>query len=195
MWIWTGAYVYDDIEYANEMLEFCQAPHGNSDYRITRLLLWTDEDMLLGAGKQKVKNFVKKAHAAGLKVDLLTGDGHWASDALKHIPKRICDKLVVYNSIADEDEQFDGIHFDIEPHVVDTWRDEPTGRDGYNDQAQTSFVEILAYCQTELGHLGTTVAADIGHDYYHYSWELWGALMESKAADYIGIMNVSKLET
>ena len=96
-------------------MDFCLVPHGNIDYRIT--------------GKQKVAQFVEEAHAPGLKAALVTGDGHWASDALKHIPERICDELVVYNSLTDEKEQC---------------------------QAHNSFVVIVASYKPELDYLGTS---------------------------------------
>ncbi|MYL32459.1 hypothetical protein GLW08_06775 [Pontibacillus yanchengensis] len=65
--------------------------------------------------------FIKQATANNMKVHALMGSPKWGLEAYtKHAVKRV-DMVKGYNANVEKDEQFVGIHFDVEPYTLDQW--------------------------------------------------------------------------
>lgn len=70
------------------------------------------------------QSFIKKAGEAGIAVHALNGDPRWGLK--QNQPKLLAwvDWVIAYNKSAAEEEKFSGIHLDIEPHLLPTWKKE-----------------------------------------------------------------------
>ncbi|KGP73102.1 hypothetical protein [Pontibacillus yanchengensis] len=82
--------------------------------------------------------FIKQATANGMKVHALMGSPKWGLESYtKHAVKRV-DMVEAYNSTVAKDEQFVGIHFDVEPYTLDQWdKDRATVLTEWWSSAQT----------------------------------------------------------
>lgn len=70
---------------------------------------------------QVYSDFVKKATAAGIEVHAMGGHPVWALEQNRDRMLRLVDWVKAYNKQVSNDEQFRGIHLDIEPYVMPEW--------------------------------------------------------------------------
>ncbi len=68
-----------------------------------------------------------KAAAAGIEVHAMGGHPVWALEANRERMLRLVRYVKAYNRSAAPEEQFRGIHLDIEPYVLPLWREDPEG--------------------------------------------------------------------
>ncbi|MFC0523388.1 poly-gamma-glutamate hydrolase family protein [Pontibacillus salicampi] len=66
-------------------------------------------------------SFIKKATQAGMKVHALIGSPKWGLAAYTADAKKRIDLVQQYNDSVPANEQFVGIHFDVEPYTLDVW--------------------------------------------------------------------------
>jgi hypothetical protein len=86
--------------------------------------------------------FLAQAHQAGLQVHALEGYPEYAQREHHHVPLAIVDAVLAFNREQSTAEQFDGIHFDIEPYLLVGWHD-PRRR----EQILYEFLTLCAECQ------------------------------------------------
>jgi hypothetical protein len=72
---------------------------------------------------EKLREFLREAHAAGLTVHGLDGYPEFAQTAYHSIPLAVADAAVAYNKASKPEEKLDGLHFDNEPYLIIGWRD------------------------------------------------------------------------
>jgi hypothetical protein len=70
--------------------------------------------------KGELKGFVARAGSLGLAVQAVAGAPNWTDQARRHLGPMTVDLVVAYNSTAGDD-QLQGVQFDIEPYVQQTW--------------------------------------------------------------------------
>ncbi|QST02593.1 hypothetical protein IMZ31_24390 (plasmid) [Pontibacillus sp. ALD_SL1] len=72
-------------------------------------------------GKDEYRFFIGELDGIGISAHALMGSPYWGLEAYQsHIKKRI-DMVVSYNNEVSVENQFEGIHFDIEPYLLDEW--------------------------------------------------------------------------
>ncbi len=110
MWIWNIDFGLDDKE-SDRLINFCNLRKINVLYFYTgKAAMFKEEPSL-----QYLKRFLRKAHAAGIKVHGLDG---W-NDAF--LPEKQPDflaaiqRILDYNKQVAEEERFDGFQSDVEP--------------------------------------------------------------------------------
>jgi hypothetical protein len=91
--------------------------------------------------KQEMREFIRAAHKAGLKVHALDGYPEFAQKPYHHAPLALVDALIAFNQETKPDERFDGIHFDNEPYLLMGWQNEDRRR-----QILREFLELNAEC-------------------------------------------------
>ncbi|MEI8246750.1 MAG: sugar-binding protein [Lentisphaerota bacterium] len=123
MWIWNIDFGLDDKE-SDQLIKFCGLKKINVLYFYTgRAAMFTEEQSL-----QKLKRFLRKAHAAGIKVQGLDG---W-NDAF--LPEKqpgflaAIQRILDYNKQAAEDERFDGFQSDVEPVTFKGYHQSPENK-------------------------------------------------------------------
>lgn len=73
------------------------------------------------------RNFVRRASAAGIEVHAMGGHPVWALAENRSKMLKLVDWVSAYNRTAAADEQFRGVHLDIEPYVMPLWREDKEG--------------------------------------------------------------------
>lgn len=181
---------------------FLKKPHGNEAYAIDRIFLGGARvfDFKNPVHVSRMKRFLKNAHANGFTVEYLDGDSNWvrASEMEKAI--QVCQNVVSFNaSTSDPEEQFDGIHLDIEPHTLgaEWFNNSAQGSDRYNDEFQNNLLKIFSDCKASIlnAKQSMSLAADIPPDYSVYVTDLWPKISgKNTPLDYISIMNYTDSE-
>jgi hypothetical protein len=75
---------------------------------------------------ESYRRFIARAHAEGFKVYALLGSAYLKTEEYV-LPGRLDDaaamfqRVLDYNAAAAEVERFDGVNYDIEPHLLDAW--------------------------------------------------------------------------
>ncbi len=106
---------------------FVTAPHGNPDAKITTLFMHIGTDLITDY-PDRLREFIADLHSRGMKIEFLSGQKKWAITTVDNDTGEpynqpaldLVDTIMDYNDASLPEEQFDGIHLDIEPHTIDT---------------------------------------------------------------------------
>ncbi|MGD8780816.1 MAG: T9SS type A sorting domain-containing protein [Ignavibacteria bacterium] len=121
MWIWNNQnqsnnIINDISSYRQELFDFCKAPHGNADHRITVLFLGCRQAVY--DNSENLRDFLSVASDSGLTIEYLDGDPSWATYNQESGFDRI-QKVIEFNSNSlTEKEKIKGVHFDVEPYLL-----------------------------------------------------------------------------
>ena len=86
---------------------------------------WRGHNLIVDA-PAAYRRFIARAHAEGFKVYALLGSAYLNTEEYV-LPGRLGDaaamfqRVLDYNAAAAEGERFDGVNYDIEPHLLDAW--------------------------------------------------------------------------
>lgn len=113
MWVWLKE---DEINSSDGREAIVDVAVKDS---IDVVYLHTGSDFL--DNQSNYKKFITLASENDIEVYALGGSKHWAEeehhdDALSRV-----NNIIEYNKSVTQDEKFDGIHFDIEPYLLDQW--------------------------------------------------------------------------
>ena len=116
-----------DLTKRAEFFSFLSAPYGDTEKNIDTIYLnvslkslelirppYTEAD---NEGLALLRSFIADAHSKGFKVEALFGETSiaiYSDGGIGYL-----DWVYEYNKLARENEQYDGIHFDVEPHIID----------------------------------------------------------------------------
>lgn len=158
-WAWT---VYDILNNFNDsqtrLFEFCERENVNRIWLQVpaRYEPSIDFDRLIEEGKpeafkivlrdeDKLRAFIRKAHARGIKVEALDGYPEFAQKPFHFVPLAIVDAVIDYNNRVEPEERYDGVHFDNEPYLIIGWHD-PERREKMLEE----FMELNVECQRRI---------------------------------------------
>jgi len=113
MWMWltpTVRSLLSDPAAWPAFFDFCAAPHGSTSARVSLLYLEPPSDL----EEPALRAFLADAHASGMKVEALIGDGDWQPGHLSGVKQACVERVEVFNLAGKENERFDGVHLDIE---------------------------------------------------------------------------------
>lgn len=108
---------------ADEALAFLRRKH------LTALYLYADAfegRHLLRDEPQRYRDLIRAAHASGIRVYALLGSWYLHTEryvlpAFQSAAVAMVQTVLDYNAAAAESERFDGMNYDIEPHLLDAW--------------------------------------------------------------------------
>lgn len=112
-----GTYIWHAsnlIESPDEIIDF--AKENNLNFLYTRLDRTKNFSVY--------KDFVEKAHAAGIEVHAMGGHPTWALQKGEKRMKMFVDYVTNYNASVSKEQQFDGIHLDVEPYTLQEWSED-----------------------------------------------------------------------
>lgn len=110
MWIWNADFGLDDKR-SDQLIQFCGLKKINTLYFYTgRVAMFNEEPMT-----QKLKKFLRKAHAAGVKVHGLDGWNDAFLPEKQPVFLAAIQRILNYNKQVAADERFDGFQSDVEP--------------------------------------------------------------------------------
>ena len=108
VWIWDSPSVTKNPE---ETMQFL------TDQQVTNIYLHFDTRI----PDPTYHSFIQQASNQGITVHALMGQPKWGQEAYTSEALHRIDLVAKYNHNAAQSEQFAGIHFDIEPYVMDAW--------------------------------------------------------------------------
>ncbi len=127
MWTWEGpSYaMLESPAVADDALAFLQRKRVNVVY------LYADAFQrrnLVEQQPQLYRAFIRNAHARGIRVHALLGSWYLHTERYvlpRHQRKAVAmlQRVLDYNAAAAPAERFDGVNYDIEPHLLDEWED------------------------------------------------------------------------
>ncbi len=127
VWTWEGpSYaMLESPEAAGEALGFLQRE------RIDVVYLYADAfegRNLVERKPQLYRDFIRAAHARGIQVYALLGSWYLHTEryvlpAHRAEARAMLQRVLDYNAAAEPAERFDGVNYDIEPHLLDDWSD------------------------------------------------------------------------
>jgi len=135
MWVWNTEPVLLDPAYREKMFELCKQENIDllwvqihCDYEPKTEIYAENKPPPAGLrcvlkNTDKLREFLKEAHAAGLKVHALDGFPEYAEKPYHHVPLAAVDAVIAFNKESKPEERYDGIHFDNEPYLIIGWRD------------------------------------------------------------------------
>ena len=138
----------DDLTKRAEFFSFLSAPYGDSSNAIDTIYLnvsrkaeelykppYSEAD---NEGLALMRSFIADAHSKGFKVEALFGE----TSAIEtySVGEGYLNRVYEFNKLARENEQYDGVQFDIEPHIVSGWTTHQTAR---RDEIWESYIENL----------------------------------------------------
>ncbi len=122
LYMWSQSnQILENATAKREFFSFIAAPHGQESAKIKTLLMNFDNKDIINTDFEAVRSFIVDAHSRGLEVHYLSGDPDWALEIHRNSAIDHLNRVFQYNQLVSENEHFDGIQFNIEPHVLDGW--------------------------------------------------------------------------
>ncbi|CAG7643062.1 alpha-amylase family protein [Paenibacillus allorhizosphaerae] len=104
---------------------------------VNRLYLFIDPDF----SATYYKEFIRAAHAGGIKVHAMSGAPDWVLPEHNYKMYKFIYWVKQYNAGAQAEEQFDGIHLDVEPYVMPQWKQQSDAIIGLWTDTVSGFVQ------------------------------------------------------
>lgn len=109
-----------------DFLSFVTAPHGDLNAKITTLFMDVGTSVITNY-PDRLREFIADLHSRGMRIEFLSGHKSWAITTIDNDTGEpynqpaldLVDIIMDYNDASLPEEQFDGIHLDIEPHTID----------------------------------------------------------------------------
>ena len=118
MWVWSGQYIFQSDQ-QDELLAFCQR-HG-----INRLLLQvhyaSSSDPPVIEQPQRYAELIAKAARLGIGVEALDGEKSMGLSENQPRTLAVLDAILELNKSLPEGSRFVGVHYDIEPYLLEDW--------------------------------------------------------------------------
>lgn len=109
-----------------KFFQFCAQPHGRQDRSIQTLYISPYLDngdyRYLERNPEGFAEFLREAHYLGFKVEYLSSIGGLMSASERAHSLQELDMVVKFNNSRPAKEQWDGIHYDFEPHQFAQWQ-------------------------------------------------------------------------
>ncbi|WP_146113477.1 hypothetical protein [Paenibacillus sp. PCH8] len=141
-----GTYIWEASQVTNDggehILEFAREQDIN----------WLYVRLDLDQPYSSYRSFVKRATAQGIEIHAMGGHPIWGKEENRPRIQRLIDYVKNYNAESEPDEQFEGIHLDIEPYTLPEW-------ESNRDTLLTEWAANIAYFQEETkkdSHLETS---------------------------------------
>lgn len=127
LWVSSTADLIGDSQRRAELLQFC----GEQKVELIWLQLLYDIDGGLENGEKPTcrirqsedfRQLLQEAHSASIKIHAFDGYAEFALAEYHPIPLAIVQSLIEFNESGDDQERFDGVHFDNNPETLVGWQ-------------------------------------------------------------------------
>lgn len=120
LWVWHATYIFEPAE-QDALLAFCQREG------INRLLVQVHYDSSAQTIElnepQRFADLIRKAAALGIAVEALDGEKSMAMAENQAHTLDVLRAILEFNASLPEGQRLAGIHYDIEPYLMQTWSD------------------------------------------------------------------------
>ena len=119
MWVWDVK-IFQDAKASRHLFDFCEERDINT--------LFYTAYQVKGSAAGDYRRFNKSAHQRGIFVHALAGDPRWGFERYHHRFLLWVNDILEFNKASAENERFDAIHSDVEPHTMGKrWEDDRKG--------------------------------------------------------------------
>lgn len=145
LWVWSVSDLLGDEKAEKFFISFCKIKG------IKRIFFSTNKEFLDSILQNiNLPSFIANLHQAGIKISALFGEHLWVFPPNRKNLIGGIKLILAYNSISDKTAKFDGIHLDIEPHVLKKWNDEKKELLNLLIETYSEVKEILVAYKTKL---------------------------------------------
>jgi hypothetical protein len=138
LWVWDAAPLLRDVSVRQQFLEFCRGRRiGIAWLQVTRLPGRNELSQ-----KDDWRELLRDGHRSGIAIHALDGDPAYALREHHDVVLGLVDTIIRFNREAPPDQRFDGIHLDIEPHLLPGWKDP-----GIRERLLADYLELNALAQ------------------------------------------------
>ncbi|EMI17061.1 hypothetical protein RMSM_06020 [Rhodopirellula maiorica SM1] len=156
LWLWSTQTLLGSTQRWHELFDFCKAHNVGQiwlqlPYKVERTEPSkvsatapeaSPSDRITVLMKPELRSFIAKAHSQNIRIHALDGAPEHCLTQNHDIPLGVVDAVLQFNSRANEQEKFDGVHFDNEPYLLLGWHS-PSRR----EQILREYLELNAECQ------------------------------------------------
>jgi hypothetical protein len=175
MWLWDSPKVLLDATARAELFAFCTCQGIDALWMQVALERERAADgtpVLQHAAAWRT--LLREAHAAGLTVEALEGAPIYALKTHHAEALAVVDAVIAFSRGAADNDGFDGLHFDIEPHGLYRWRfPEP------REALATGLVEVALESSTRLRAAGLRFGVALPH---------WLQVTDEKTGEPLGVV-------
>lgn len=107
-WLWNTQWIHDC---ADDIISFCQMNY-------VKLIYLQNKSQ---GNIEFYRSFIRKAHMAGIEVHALNGAPEWGKINHEREGEYFIQWVSEYNRQVEKEEQFTGIHLDVEPYLLTDW--------------------------------------------------------------------------
>lgn len=163
-WIWNSEIIENDL---SGVLQFA------AEQKLTSIYVRYDRN----TAREAYRTFIRSAAELGIKVEALAGASDWIYEENHGYIRRFIAAVTEYNRSVNDEERFQGYHFDIEPYTLDIWKTKQSW-------VLERWMDTIRLIETEVRGIGDgmTMAFDIpfwmnnfavsGTDYSFSAWLL-----------------------
>lgn len=121
-WIWN-AHVLENRE--GEVIKQLK------EHQIDTVYIFYSEDL----NQEMYKQFINLSHREKIKVEALGGERVWGLQEHQKDGLAFIQSVIEYNENASDEDQFDAVHLDIEPYLLEAWDEDKSQvlEDWYNN--------------------------------------------------------------
>jgi hypothetical protein len=146
-WIWDAKTI---VNQKDQILTFAKGQ------QVSTIYLYINQNDVT---PQEYGDFIHSAGQKGIKVEALAGQPEWALPAHQGEIKEFISWVKQFNASAQTDGKFQGVHFDIEPYLLNQWETE-------RDSLLTDWMNNVRFIQEETKGTGLKLTADVPYWIY-----------------------------
>ncbi|ARJ38583.1 hypothetical protein SporoP8_06715 [Sporosarcina ureae] len=169
-WLWHTSQI---LSQSDALIEFSKKKN------VSTLYLQVNADIPNDA----YQRFIRKASEQNIEVHALDGAPYWATD--QESVQSFFQWVEMYQSVSENNEQFAGIHLDIEPYILPTW-------DSNLQETIKSYQQNIQFAASKSTRLGLHFGIDIPFwfDSIYYSNSMGEGVLSEWLIDQSDSINV-----
>lgn len=167
-----------DIQEAEQMFSLMER-HGLTELYQYFSLKTSDEE---------VEDFLALAALRGIRVYLLAGSAEWALESKGNSLRKVIRKAADWNEGLPEDAGFAGVMADVEPYLLDEWKD------ARREALMQTYVQGFAFAYSYSGKKGLELLACIPFFYDQKDCEEILERLVDEGCDGLAVMNYLRID-
>jgi len=149
-WLWDPGPAFASPDTRASMFDFLERERISV---VWAQVILSGQDL---ASAQEWRTLIGDASKRGIRIEALDGRPTYAIQ--EDAARRVLDAVLAYNEASRPDERFSGVHLDIEPYLLWSWRSKPARK-----KVLRRYLDLLEWCKQRIANEfpAMTLGADI----------------------------------